>query len=102
MSEMDKTGLLSESSIEMLRDLCDFTEKSKSEVIEEALYHLGRVYGGTEYVPGEEPDPFKIMLKKMVAAMRKYEMDVDEEPPYEHRKMMGEAEKLLANTGGEE
>lgn len=34
-------------------------------------------------------------LRKMVDAMRRYQMDVDDPPPYEHRMMMEEAERAL-------
>ena len=34
-------------------------------------------------------------LKEMVEAMKRYEMDVDEEPPFKHRKIMEEAKQTL-------
>lgn len=35
-------------------------------------------------------------LNEMVVAMRLYQMDFDEEPPYRHRAMMERAEAIIA------
>ena len=37
------------------------------------------------------------IVTELVAAMREYEMDVDEDPPYLHRQMMERASAVIAN-----
>lgn len=36
------------------------------------------------------------VMRELVEAMHRYEMDVDDEPPYEHRQIMDKAHKLLS------
>ncbi|WP_084222730.1 DUF551 domain-containing protein [Trabulsiella guamensis] len=45
--------------------------------------------------PVSVPDEWNKSLQEMVGAMRRYEMDVDEDAPYKHRAMMRRAEELL-------
>lgn len=40
-------------------------------------------------------------LEEMVTAMRVYQMDVVEDPPFKHRMMMHKTRKLLARVHGE-
>ncbi|MEE9584759.1 MAG: hypothetical protein V3W51_04680 [Candidatus Brocadiales bacterium] len=39
-------------------------------------------------------------LNELVVAMRLYQMDYDEEPPYQHRVMMERAEAAIAKVEG--
>jgi len=39
------------------------------------------------------------ICKALIKAFHNYEMEVDEEPPYEHRVMMEKAEKVITKVG---
>ena len=55
---------------------------------------MSKVEGSQRHLR-KEIELLKASLRELIQAMRRYEMDVDESPPYEHREMIRRAEELL-------